>query len=299
MQSLERIVGGRYRIAERLGQGAHGVVHRAVDTLTGREVAVKILDAAAAPEPSVEISLLRGARLPGVARWLADGTHDGHPFLVMELAVGAPFPGVGRRRWSRMAPAVRSLLRVLARLHAHQIVHGDIKPDNVLVDWRGRVTLLDFSVAARTSLAADAAATGRWRGTRRYLAPERLLGAPPAPTSDLYAVGVMLYETLSGAPPFPDYAAPASVGVRLTRSPPSLVGCRGVPRNVAAVVSRLLSADPEDRPASAAAASRALLPPREGGADPAEARLQARSAAGATAPKWSRAARTRDAASTP
>ena len=140
---------GRYTIGEVRGSGRFGVVHCADDQISGRVVALKILG----PKISErdlrrETVALRALRLDGVAQLLDEGTHDGRPFLVMQLFEGTPFPQAKSLSWPELAPIAQALLRVLAQLHAAGVMHLDLKPDNVLVEDNGTVRILDLGLAS-------------------------------------------------------------------------------------------------------------------------------------------------------
>ena len=269
------LLGGRYLLGERIASGAFGTVHRAEDRLTGRPAAVKVLTGSRAlADDSLrrETALLRRARLPGVAELLDDGLEDGYAWLAMALVAGEPFPGRAVPvPWETLAPTARSLLETLGTLHRFGVFHGDLKPANVLVDPRGIPVLLDLGVARERE--EEDLPSG---GTPAWLAPERFGGGPPDERSDLYSVGVMLYEALAGVPPhdadrMTRLAAARKSGV----ARPLAEAAPGVPAPAASVVDRLLSPDPARRPGSAEAALAALFPRGPGApAAPVEAMVE-------------------------
>jgi hypothetical protein len=231
----------RYRCAAPLGAGGFGEVWAAVDEVTGRDVAVKRLPMAAGvglPRIRRELAALRHARVPGVVRLLDDGVEEGAAWIVMERLSGPAFlAGVGD--WADVVDDVRALLRTLTAVHRTGIVHGDLKPSNIVtVAGRGPV-LVDFGVARGRALAAETASLGF---TRPYAAPELLAGASPGPGADLYAVGVMLFEFLSGLR-FDGWGAAGR--------PPLGDAASAVPCEVATLVERLTDADPARRPREA------------------------------------------------
>jgi len=250
------VVAGRYELGALVGRGGSSRVYEAKDRVTGGTVAVKLIEGGPSKvEVRVhrEISALRLLRLPGVVSLLDDGSHGGGRFLVMDLVAGTPFPGAPTpATWDDLAPLVRSLLEVLARVHAAGVVHRDLKPGNVLVDEERRVTLLDFGISWGPALGEAVTTAGAIVGTPDFLAPEQFVGAPADARTDLYAVGVMLYGALTGRRTHD--ATEFSELVRLKRSEmptPVRVLAPSAPRDVAAAVDRLLAMDAVDRPQSA------------------------------------------------
>ncbi len=250
-----RCVAGRYRLLGVLGRGGHGEVWEAEDALTGALVAVKLLGDSAGVEPARvrrEVAALRLLRLPGVVPMLDEGIDGGAAFLVMERVSGAPFPGRGRKGWSELAGVTAALLETLSRIHAAGVVHRDLKPGNVLVDDLGRPTILDFGLSFGASLGLGLTGEGRVLGTPDYLAPEQILGDPITPATDLYAIGVVLFEALSGRLPHEADDFQTLMRVRLTEAPPPLRDVApDVPPAVAAAVDALLAIAPAERPRSA------------------------------------------------
>jgi len=260
----EQMIAGRYRLESHVGRGAHGDVWRATDVATRSAVAVKLLLAERTADTARarrEVGVLRLLRLPGVVRLLDDGMHGDRAFLVMEWIEGTPFPGpLASREWSQLAPRALALLEILAQVHAAGIVHRDLKPANVLVDDSGRTTLLDFSISHfAESSRNDITAEGQWHGTPTYLAPEQLLGDPASASADIYAVGVMLYEALTGAVPA------LSTRARIVSRIPSLQGNVSAPSSVTATIDQMLASDTNARPSSAREASSSL---RDGAPSP-------------------------------
>ena len=243
------VVAGRYRLGATLGAGSHGQVYRAVDLLTSDAVAVKFLSPGVKAARLVrrEAVALRGLRIPGVVHLLDDGEVDGRPFLVMELVEGSAFPGIQERpaAWSAFCDAALSVFEALGRIHAAGVLHLDLKPPNVQILPDGRAVLLDLGMAGGPALggAAPARCTG---GTLRYMAPEQLNSGRVDGRTDLYAVGVMIYETLTAAqPPPPHHSECAAVDRQLRERWPEL------PARIYATIACLLAADPAARPQSA------------------------------------------------
>lgn len=255
-----RVLADRYRLVERLGEGAHGEVWIADDLVLREPLALKWMrssSGASLPRIRREITTLRMLRIPGVVRLFDDGIEDGRPFLVMERVKGRPFPGdaapcpesPGRFPWAAIADTTLALLEVLSRVHAAGVVHRDLKPDNILVDDAGRPTVLDFGISLwHDPDPRGGAGSGQIVGTPHYLAPEQIFGRAVDARADLYAVGVMLYEALTGRPPHEAPDVPSLLRARLanpTRPVRELIP--DVPAIVGEVVDRLLSVRAEGR----------------------------------------------------
>jgi subtilisin family serine protease len=258
----------RYVLGPLLGAGAHGSVHRAEDVLLGRPVAVKILPGALAEDPARvrrEIAALRLLHLPGAVRLLDEATVGEDVVLVLELIEGAPFPGAPTPMpWAALATRALALAETVARLHAAGVVHRDLKPANVLVDAQGRVVVVDFGLSAGPALGGALTGPGEVVGTPEYMAPEQLLGERVDVGADLYALGVMLYEALSGDVPHGGGAVDLVRRRVLEHVPPLADVAPDVPAPIADLVDRMLARDPRARPSSAARVGAALA----GGAIP-------------------------------
>ena len=217
-----------YRILDKLGEGGMGVVYLAEDTLLGRRVAIKF-PTAASEESNFRGRFLREARSisalshPHIATVHDYGeTADGQPYIVMELVTGEDLSVLvrtGRLSLRRILEIISDVVDALAEAHAAGIVHRDIKPSNVMINERGKVKVLDFGLAkqiecatqtgelsdaereARTLLATGTQ-TGTVIGTPLYLSPEQAAGRPVDARSDIFALGALLYECISGRPPF-------------------------------------------------------------------------------------------------
>jgi len=259
------LIAGRYALAEVLGQGSAGVVRRAIDRLLGVPVAVKSLSPGAmSPEPRIrrEIAALRLLRLPGVVT-LRDEIREGDQVhLVMDLVEGSEFPGANAERtWDSIGPLARSLLETLGRVHAAGVVHRDLKPGNVLVGEDGRVTVVDFGLSRGPSLSTVALTmTGAFVGTPQYMAPEQLGSGSIDGRTDLYSVGVMLYEALAGVLPIEGDNFGELARRKLSGSSvPLAQAAPHVPRSVAQAVDLLLCVHQDDRPRTAVDAIRRLF----------------------------------------
>lgn len=252
---IGRRIADRYVLQNILGRGGHGEVWAANDTLCQTRVALKLLQFKMQDESARirrEVSALRLLRIPGVVQMLDEGTSAGQPFIVMELVEGIPFPGTSSRDWTNLENVTHALLETLDRVHATGVVHGDIKPGNVLVDALGRPTLLDFSLALAPSLGRDTKADEYIMGTPDYFAPEQIVGEPITPATDLYALGVVLYEALSGRLPHETNDFQTLIRLRLTEVPPKLhTIAPHVPQTIAEIIDGLLTREAKERPQSA------------------------------------------------
>jgi len=249
---------GRYRLGEPLGSGGAGHVWRAVDLVLERQVAVKLLRADAVGDPEARARFRAEARNasrlshPCVAQ-VYDYGEDGYPdvpFLVMELVDGPSLAELLEAGPLGPGGAIDLIAQVAAGLHAAHsagLVHRDIKPGNLLITRDGQVKVTDFGIA---TLAQDAALTsaGILVGTPGYLAPERAAGGPATPASDLYSLGVVGYECLTGVPPFRGPALDVAEA-HLRHPLPALPAT--VPAEVGALVAALTAKDPRNRPSSA------------------------------------------------
>jgi tRNA A-37 threonylcarbamoyl transferase component Bud32 len=254
-----RTLAGRYRLGELLGRGAHGEVRAAHDLRLDREVAVKLLRPDVVDDPELRRRFVAeghaAAQLvhPHVVA-VFDAGDDGVPFLVMERLPGTSVAGEiarGPLPVARACVVASQVLAALGAAHALGIVHRDIKPANVLLTADGTAKVADFGIAKLAS-AMERTSTGVVVGTPAYLAPEVLAGAPASPASDVWAVGCLLHEMLTGAKPFRGDEPLALVHAIVSTTPERVDARRAdVPSAVADVVARALRADTAARWASA------------------------------------------------
>jgi eukaryotic-like serine/threonine-protein kinase len=263
-----RRLGGRYRIESMVASGGMATVWRATDEVLHRQVAVKILHDRLGGDKDVITRFRReavaAARLshPAVVRVFDTGEEEGLEYIVMELCDGRTLQDVLERD-APLPPAeavaiVQTVLHGLAHAHRGGVVHRDVKPRNILFDGNGLVKVTDFGIA-KASFAEDLTTTGNFMGTARYLAPEQVEGGSIDARADLYATGIVLYELITGRPPFQAETNLAAATMRLTTEPPPPGALRsGIPRSLDAAVIRALARDPEDRYRSAEEMSEAL-----------------------------------------
>lgn len=260
------VLNDRYRLLERLAIGGMGEVWRASDALSGRPVAVKLLrrelgsDMRARGRFESEARFAAELRHPGIARAFDYGEQAGRTFLVMELVPGEPLDEILARDGGLPLEAVLDLVvqaaRALAVAHAAGIVHRDVKPANLMVAPDGTLKITDFGIARRLA-AASQTQTGMVMGTAHYISPEQAQGLELSPAADLYSLGAVAYECLTGAPPF-DGPTPVEVALKHVRDAPSELPAR-VPESARELVMEMLAKEPRDRPANAdTVAARAL-----------------------------------------
>ena len=253
-------VGRRFRVVELIGQGGMGRVYRAVDRLTGREVALKSvrLDRGGAHESSAagaplaalarEFRVLATLRHPHVIAVLDYGFDQEHqPFFSMELLEGARplLPLASEAPREAQIDLLVQLLRALGYLHRRGVLHRDLKPSNILVTTGGALKVVDFGLA----VGDDEAARARAAGTLPYMAPELLRGGAPSEASDIHAFGVIAYVVLTGRHPFgPARSASAQIE-KIVSDEPDL---SRLPPELRAPIGRALSKSPAARPQGAA-----------------------------------------------
>ena len=254
MQAPE-FLGGRYELRGILGRGGMAEVRDGWDTRLDRAVAVKLLHPAFSVDPDnrrrfeTEARAAAGLNHPHIVAVHDSGDHAGTPFIVMErlsgwtLAdelTGGPLPEV------RVRSILNDVLSALTAAHAAGILHRDIKPANILFTTSGDVKVADFGIAK--SAGAAATMTGQILGTMAYLSADRLAGRPATVADDLYAVGVVGYEALSGHKPFPQESLPALARAIAEDAPPPLALLRpDVEPGLAATIDRAMAREPQWR----------------------------------------------------
>jgi hypothetical protein len=265
----------RYTLRERLSSGASGETWRARDAARDRDVVVKFLPQQLAVEDAVlhglrvELEAARSLDPRQVAAAEALEREGGQAYLLREYVPGRDLSALRGESWQRIVPLAAQVADALATLHERGIVHRDIKPSNVVLRPDGNATLIDLGAAALAGSDAAHLPLSRYGAS-----PQQLSGEPPTPADDVYGLGALLYELLSGYPPFyPNFSRE-----RVLREPvASLKPARPVPPQLVDLVMRLLAKSPTERPADAAAVARSLreiehgadISSREGAAQPA------------------------------
>ena len=248
------LLGDRYALVERIAVGGMGEVWRAEDRLLGRVVAVKTLKPEYLGDDEFRARFRAEAhhagRLshPGIAAVHDFGEDDDCAWLVMELVEGEPLSGLLRREGvlsvDRALDVVAQTAAALHAAHSGGVVHRDVKPGNLLVRPDGVVKVTDFGIASATD-AVPLTRTGHVVGTAYYLSPEQAAGRSGSPASDVYSLGVVAYECLTGSRPFPGDNAVAVALAHLQSPPPPLP--EALPQAVRDLVVRALAKDPADR----------------------------------------------------
>ncbi|GIH93817.1 hypothetical protein Psi01_44470 [Planobispora siamensis] len=252
------MLGGRYRPLRRIAAGGMGEVWRCRDELLAREVAVKLLRSHVAADPHfrerfrTEARIAAGLADPGIAQVFDYGEDGDVAYLVMELVPGESLAGILARNGT-LSPeitldVVHQTAKALHAAHSSGIIHRDIKPGNLLVTESGTVKITDFGIA-RALEAAPVTQTGTVLGTAQYVSPEQASGDTMTPATDLYSLGVVAYECLTGRPPFVADNQVAIALMHLNDPPPPLP--ENVPAPVRDLVLECLSKDPTHRPAGA------------------------------------------------
>src|SRR5271170_5023010 len=272
------MVADRYRIVALLGRGGMGEVYRAEDLKLGQVLAIKFLPQALSNDEATlarfhsEVRVARQVSHPNVCRVFDIGDADGVPFLTMEYIDGEDLSSlvrrIGRLPQDKAIEIARQICAGLAAAHERGVVHRDLKPANVMLDGAGKVRLTDFGLAA---IAANIQGAEVRAGTPAYMAPEQLAGKEVTIKSDLYSLGLVMYEILTGKRAFEAATLPELMRLRdesAPTSPSSLV--RDLDPLLERVIMRCLEKDPALRPSSALQIAAALP-----GGDPLAAALAA------------------------
>ncbi|HZD01071.1 MAG TPA: serine/threonine-protein kinase [Actinomycetes bacterium] len=258
----------RYRLEGLIATGGMGSVYRAVDEHLGRPVAIKVLKRVLADEPMFLERFRREARAaamvnhPNVARVFDYGERVSEPFIVMELVEGETLAEridrQGRLPWREAFAIAEQVARALEAAHAHGVVHRDVKPANILVDGSGNVKVTDFGIA-RAAQATTLTRPGMVLGSANYVAPEQAQGNTVGPAADLYSLGCVLFEAVTGSTP---YQGPNAVAIATQHVSGDVPDPRehvpGLPPVAAELVMRPLQKAAEERFPSGAAMAEAL-----------------------------------------
>ncbi len=266
------VIGGRYEILRPLGQGGMGTVYRARDHVLGDRVAVKVLKTELSRRPEMvrrfrsEMGLAKKVRHPNVCRIYAAGEDEGRLYLAMELIEGTDLRSLLRMRKEGLPPEQAFELAVqlaggLQALHDAGIVHRDVKAANVILDEKGRPRLMDFDFAKRHDAGAPdtAPVTGHILGTPEYMSPEAARGDPVEFRSDVYSLGVVVFEMFTGDVPFRGDSPLATI-LKHLNEPPPLEGPRAkaLPSSLLPVLRKALAKWPAERYSTAGGFAMAL-----------------------------------------
>lgn len=256
--------GGRYQLDNRIAVGGMGEVWAAKDLIMGREVAIKILKDEYLGDPGFLERFRAEARHaalvsdPGIANVFDYGEEDKSAYLVMELVPGEPMSQLIQENKQlppdKVLDIVAQTAQALAAAHKVGLVHRDIKPGNLLITPEGRVKITDFGIA-RVADQVPLTATGQVMGTVQYLSPEQASGHPASPSTDIYSLGIVAYEALTGKRPFTGESQVAIAMAQINEVPPPLPTT--IPEPVRKLVMSCIAKSPSERPSSASALARA------------------------------------------
>ncbi|WP_354641291.1 protein kinase domain-containing protein [Kitasatospora camelliae] len=274
---IGRALNGRYELGEILGVGGMATVYRGVDRQLGRPVAVKVLNGGLADDPRFAerftLEAQHAAILvhPRIVTVFDSGVDQGFPYIVMELVHGRPLSHLiaesGVLPVERAVGIASAVLEALEAAHGQDLVHRDIKPGNIMITADGGVKVVDFGIARAGSSAGNLTQTAAVVGTANYLSPEQATASALDGRADLYAVGCVLMEMLTGAPPF-TADTPVAIAFKHVSEYPVPVSVRrpDIPPALDAAILRLLAKNPADRPNDAGRARAELLGAVPGGA---------------------------------
>lgn len=267
MQAGE-IIQEKYELIEQIGTGGMAVVWRADDTHLGRPVAIKFLASRLCEDPEFLVRFFSEAQSaasishPGIVAILDFGQTGSAPYLVMELAEGGSVADLAGKPLpvDRVIEIIGQAARGAGAAHERDLIHRDIKPANILLDAEGNAKLADFGIASRSG-SEDLTATGTTIGSPHYISPEQVSGQAATSASDVYALGVVAYELLTGRPPFVASNITAIAIAHVDREPESPSALReGLDPAFEAVIMRCLAKDPDERFADGNELARAVEP---------------------------------------
>jgi serine/threonine-protein kinase len=252
------LLGGRYRILTLLGRGGMGEVYRAMDLTLGQSVALKFLPPEAAQNQGLlerfhgEVRVARVVSHPNVCRVYDIGQVEGMPFISMEYVDGEDLASlltrIGRLPADKAVEAGRELCAGLAAAHDRGVIHRDLKPQNIMINKRGEVVIMDFGLAA---IAGELTGAEARNGTPAYMSPEQIKGQVVTARSDIYALGLVLYELFTGKRPFEAHSLRQLVDLQEAAQLTSMTSVAAdIDPAVEKVIRRCLDPDPAKRPAS-------------------------------------------------
>ncbi len=250
---------GSFRIDQKIGAGAMGIVYRATNVKTGRPAAVKVVSADQAARGNAgerfdrEAEILMNLKHPNIVRWQGHGRYQGTRYFAMELIEGQTLDQMLEARgplpWLEVANLGEQICLALDAAHSLPVVHRDLKPSNIMVTADGMVKLTDFGIAKALEL-EQLTATGRTLGTAAYMAPEQIRGTPEVShKTDLYALGCLLYQMLTNEPPFRGSQLAVLMNQHLSEPPPRpSAKTSDIPRELDRLIVKLMAKEPSDRP---------------------------------------------------
>jgi serine/threonine-protein kinase len=272
------LLGGRYRILALLGRGGMGEVYRAMDLTLGQSVALKFLPEEASRNQRLlerfhgEVRVARVVSHPNVCRVYDIGEVEGMPFISMEYVDGEDLASlltrIGRLPADKAVETARKLCAGLAAAHDRGVIHRDLKPQNIMMNKRGEVVIMDFGLAA---IASELSGAEAHNGTPAYMSPEQLKGAGVTHKSDIYALGLVLYELFTGKRPYDAQTMQQLLDMQEAAHLTSMTSVAAdIDPSVEKIIRRCLDPDPGKRPSTALSVMAALP-----GGDPLAAALAA------------------------
>ncbi|MFL5803914.1 MAG: protein kinase domain-containing protein, partial [Roseiflexaceae bacterium] len=264
----QKILNNRYELEQKIGEGGMARVYRGRDTRLNRRIAVKVLHSHYASDPGFlqrfhhEAQAAANLRDPNIVDVYDVGLDGDIHYIVMEYVEGSDLKALLARSGplpvEQAVPIAEAVAHGLSAAHRVGLVHRDIKPQNIIVGPGGQVKITDFGIA-KSALSTAMTETGVTFGTADYISPEQARGQPATPRSDIYSLGVTLYEMLTGRLPFigDGSIAVAMQHVAAEPPPPRMINPR-IPPALEALVLRAMSKEPESRPASAQEFARLL-----------------------------------------
>src|SRR4051795_4844441 len=292
LAEIGTVLGDRYRLVELLGQGGMARIYRGHDNQLDRDVAIKLLRPEYGRDPDFgsrfrhEAQAAASLNHPNIVSVYDYGQDAAGPFIVMELVDGEDLASILKRSGAlpprQAARVTAEAARALHAAHQRGIVHRDVKPSNIMIDRDGRVKVADFGIA-RAVAEAQMTLPGTTLGSVHYFSPEQARGDQTTPSSDIYSLGIVLFELLTGHRPWEADSAAAVAMARLAGPPPDPATIRsGIPSDLVAIDRKALATEPADRWSAASSMAAALEAFLAGTAVPGVAGIGAGGATAAT-----------------